>query len=636
MNELRKKTTDKNLSKRIKNLVRKWQEVVNEAGIDLNQPFKKVASAVNGKRPSSASSPSLSHFNGQVNNHVVEKFKEQNCLIKSSSPVLFTISTPSPALSDPSRSFQSTPVLQSNGPSSKSVSPIVNNSPVFASDTASRSIKSKLSVINGHSNKLPSTPSFSTCDNTKASTYLAGKKRKSELPVSEAVLDGVVNKKSKSSTNNHNGNNAKSEIKNKLETSPDDINNQSINTIVHFNENSNDSKSSQPQHKNGFLNGGSYDDKVFSCNSTGNLKCTISRSKAFQTPPDTPSSINSAQTPPTPSTKLKSSVIPHVPSPLTRSKTPVTSSISLKTSATPPIQSSLKLKLANTPPIPATMQTPQKPLKKSATSSTPLHEHFKPVVKHPKVETTAQILQKLHSNSNLPLSHSLEKIASNRIKREKSEDEEVSVVPASIKPRGGKRKSSKLVPPHSNPQEVARAKDERMQIFLHSSSLNEHEPDVVVAEETSKGKLSKVKSKNNNRVFNSNIDGPQEAAAEVKKKEDEMIKRKEEEEEEVDVSKLHPDSAEYRACLLKNPWAFLPPLLESVANGEEDENGGGGVKGGGEEEGSIEERLNKLSLEKWSGVNGLKDGNGEWKDWTSSYSVNVNGEYCHILPYVHL
>lgn len=628
MNELRKKTTDKNLSKRIKNLVRRWQDVVNKAGIDLNQPFKKAVGTINGKHTSSTPSPSLSisQLNGKLKNGGVA-----NSLTTTNSPVAFSSFSSSPAFSDPSRSRQSTPIhtpLPLNGRSVKTISPIVNNShnkSAFMPVPVCPSAKNKLSVINGHSNKIPTNPptNISTCDNKKVSSQLAGKKRKTEVDPSDSKND-VVNKKLKLSSSNSNLNGSlNNHIANKLEVekSLNESNNQLKNNKVYNNE---DIKSSKKMHANGFVNGTSFEEKLFSCNSTGNLKCKISRSKLVQTPP-IPSSSNklkSTLTPPFPFvSKVKSTTTP--PISMLRSRTPIPSSISSKTSKTPPIQSfSNKLKFSNTPPIPSRLPPSQKPLKKSATASSALHNNFKPVLKNSKVETTAQILQKLHSCSNLPLSQALKSISNNRIKREHSEDEEVSVLPSTMKPRGGKKKSQ-LVPPQSNPQEVARAKNERMQIFLHSTSSiipknnsSSNLESYKTCKEESKSKMynNNVKSKDKSHSINTDTQNNSMEPGEVK---------------EVDVRKLDPASVEYRTALLKNPWAFLPPLAD-LKRGDE----GDGKEGS--EAGDLEERLNKLSLHKWSGVNGVKDPNGEWRDWTSSFSVKVNNDYCHVLPYVCL
>ena len=592
MNELRrKKKDDKALSKRIKSLVRKWQEVANEAGINLKQPLN-IPSTVNGKHEyNSINSPQLP-INGKLKNNVEKISGLDN---ENSSSVKFIVSTPSPGFNYASQIQQNIP--NSNGSDKITSSPIVNSPSQSYHNPVTPNLltKNTLSVINGYSNKLPTTPTTPSCDIKESTLQKASKKRKAEA-LSPGSVDSVTSKKLKSSFNNDSEGSIK--IKNKFE--------KSFKNELYINESSNDSTFNRSQH-NGFFNGDNYEDKVFSCNSTGNLKCTISRSRLVQTPPITPSFHSSPQTP---INKQRSIATPPIPSSLNRSKT----TVKTKTVNTPPIQSS-KLKFSNTPPIPNAFQLSQKTLKKSATASTPLHETPKSLVKNSKVETTAQILQKLHSNNNLPLAQSLEKISSNRIKKEKSDDDEVSVIPASIKPRGHKRRS-KLVPPQSNAREVAQAKNERMQIFLHSSNLSSNNFNEVKKEDPKIQDTLNVNSKK----------------GDINK-----LNKVKFEDEEIDISKLDPSSAQYKAALLRNPWAFLPPIIN-----DDDESGGEKDTVDNQKEENepnncdIEERLNKLSLQKWSGVNGVEDGNGDFKDWTSSYSIKMDDEYRHILPYVCL
>ena len=251
----------------------------------------------------------------------------------------------------------------------------------------------------------------------------------------------------------------------------------------------------------------------------------------------------------------------------------------------------LKCTIRSEPVKPAVVSSPSLSIKSSSSKQ----DLTKPdVVNKPrKVETTEQLIQKLRMNGELCSipSQTIYKFTSNQIVKEQAE--EVTVVPDEVKPKSLKKRNKPQPPATTG--DLSEVKNELVQKFLRTS----------------------VNSSNSTPF----LEPPEIDDLNVECRKTSIP---------VDISKLDPNSEEYKKELLRNPWAFLPPVPdeEVICDHEKESQEAPGIS---------PEIANKLLNDHWPGVNGQYDFKNEWRPFDRAYSItNSCNSYLHILPYVCL
>ena len=229
-----------------------------------------------------------------------------------------------------------------------------------------------------------------------------------------------------------------------------------------------------------------------------------------------------------------------------------------------------------------------------------------------KAETTAQLIQKLHSNGSIRLvaSQTICEIANNKIVKEEVDDK--SVVPAGAKPRPHKKRSSKLQPPSTSVSELNQVKTEMVHKYLNlSMPVQPHRPPSPAPNNDLKKLLKKLEPE------------PEEVI--------DVVSTQETSNSAASALPLDENSEEYRTALLRSPWKFLPPLPESIDWDNEQEEPLPPIAE------ATEENVDRVINGQWLGVNGQLDYQNNFQKWTETYSVpSYRGDLLHILPYCSL
>jgi mediator of RNA polymerase II transcription subunit 26 len=238
--------------------------------------------------------------------------------------------------------------------------------------------------------------------------------------------------------------------------------------------------------------------------------------------------------------------------------------------------------------------------------------------KVPKVETTAQLLKKMHANGELNLvnSETLNRIANNQIRHEV--DTPQSIVPEGAKPRPHKRRridtgvpQSSSGPPRMTDADLIQVKAERVRNFLEMTA--EVEPPTSVDNDLISLLPQLPQPSRFNELENAVVrDQPKPAASPelTHFKQESAIDNTTEpyqlpELPAIDCSSIDWYSNEYT----------VPDFRPAPSYAD----------------------LERLHYGQWEGVNGQRDFRGEWADWTQTYSVrSYNNDLLHILPYVDI
>ncbi|XP_013414440.1 mediator of RNA polymerase II transcription subunit 26 [Lingula anatina] len=236
----------------------------------------------------------------------------------------------------------------------------------------------------------------------------------------------------------------------------------------------------------------------------------------------------------------------------------------------------------------------------------------------PKVKTTAQLIAELQAKSSSPNlgSKTIKKIQTNQIQKEVEVQE--SIVPAGAKPRP--RRNPSVGTPTQLPRvgevTLSQTKTELVQKFLQSS---------VTPEDLSSplDSIGRTQSPANFDVSFANSDSlPNSADVSLQSVKSELDIYK----EVINTEETYPKEE-------LDPYSLLPPLNLDEIKLEEESNG--------DEVQSLPEvtdlTVERLNEERWPGINGNYDCDGEWNDWSKTISMpTYESETLHILPYVNI
>jgi len=211
-----------------------------------------------------------------------------------------------------------------------------------------------------------------------------------------------------------------------------------------------------------------------------------------------------------------------------------------------------------------------------------------------KVKTTAQLIAELQAKSGSS-SHLkgdvIEKIRANQIKRESSNN----ILPSDIHLKSNKRDSRQ---PHNM---LSQAKNELVQKFLQTSVR----PNDI--KEESESPLSMEMDPCRSLLDCSYPDGSTLSAA-----------------------RDLPMSATQQSLL--DLYNSLPPLNLDQINWDDDE-----YEVPERTEPVNDDDVDRLHSEQWTGVNGMRDSLGMWRDWTQTMSAeSLEGSRIELLPYVNI
>lgn len=247
--------------------------------------------------------------------------------------------------------------------------------------------------------------------------------------------------------------------------------------------------------------------------------------------------------------------------------------------------------------------------------------------KTPKVETTAQLLQKL--DLKLPSSDTVSKIANNQIEKEYDMDD-ISIVPAGAKPRPRRKPATSVIPPSSCDSSLEQTKTEMVQKFLQTSvTPSSSELDMMGAFKFDPPSRpdSPASFVDVTGVSDPSLNTSGQSAAIENHSQATADKTG-------SVMFFIGDEEGSRAEALGrqelDPWSALPPIRMADLVWPSQEL---------EERTPVEvddSSLDRLQNDHWTGVNGRYDYLDQWKDWTQTYSMpTYNGDLLHILPYVN-
>ena len=247
----------------------------------------------------------------------------------------------------------------------------------------------------------------------------------------------------------------------------------------------------------------------------------------------------------------------------------------------------------------------------------------------PKVKSTAELIHELQAKNSLSVGKdTVRQIESNLIRKEHDEEDQ-SVVPASVKPRPRKKPGARgeLIPP-STPVSL-KTKTEMVEKFLETS-VNQSPDDLSPI----KYELPRTESPSVSTSFeddSSNLTSQRKLVSPAGSA-NEQIKS-----ESVINDKGKCDSndkgkssePEDKPLSLDEIYSKYPPLdLDGfVFDSDEYEMP--------EPLAVTDSVVSRLHDENWSGVNGVLDSTGSWRDWTQTLSLDsYQGDMVHILPYV--
>ena len=252
----------------------------------------------------------------------------------------------------------------------------------------------------------------------------------------------------------------------------------------------------------------------------------------------------------------------------------------------------------------------------------------------PKVKSTAELIQSLQAKNSLSVGKdTARQIESNLIQKEHDEEKH-SVVPASVKPRPRRKPGTRgeLIPP-STPVSL-KTKTEMVEKFLETS-VNQSPDDLSPI----KYELPRTESPSASTSFEDTAEPPESSKLTSQRNHvslagstNEQIKSQSviTDEGKCDSNdKVKSGETEDKPLSLDEIYSKYPPLdLDNFVfdNGEYEMPDPLEVS---------DDVVTRLHEEHWSGMNGVFDSNGSWRDWKQTLSLeSYQGDMVHILPYV--
>ena len=259
-----------------------------------------------------------------------------------------------------------------------------------------------------------------------------------------------------------------------------------------------------------------------------------------------------------------------------------------------------------------------------------------PTVRKAKVKTTAELLMDMEASGNLQLRTSE---VSNRIARNQIEKEEdpvnVSIVPAGARPRPRRKPGTAVGPPSISEKTLKETKTEMVQKFLQNSvdpqsferttnSPYSNKPNSR-SRTASPALLGDGYFQNNNGSANTSSDSNENQIVDVETPffmDDNRFGHIRGDDGFRSVPVIEEDD---------DPWATLPPLLP------EHEIDWSEYVHEPPDRTVTDTDVDRLHTENWEGVNGQASSGGDWVDWTGMHTVSTyNDELFPILPYVDI
>ena len=254
----------------------------------------------------------------------------------------------------------------------------------------------------------------------------------------------------------------------------------------------------------------------------------------------------------------------------------------------------------------------------------------------PKVKSTAELIQVLQAKNSLSVGKdTVHQIEANLIRKE-HDAEELSVVPASAKPRPRRKPGTRteLIPP-STPVSL-QTKTEMVEKFLQTS-VNETPDDLSPI----KFELPRTESPSASTSLEDVSEHPEAAKLSTQKNRSspaewakEQIKSESVIKDESKCDSAAKDKAGVTAdkqLSLDEIYSKYPVLdLDNFVfdSGEYDIAEALEIN---------DDVVSRIHSEHWTGVNGVYDAYGDWRDWTQTLSLDsFQGDPIHILPYVNV
>lgn len=252
----------------------------------------------------------------------------------------------------------------------------------------------------------------------------------------------------------------------------------------------------------------------------------------------------------------------------------------------------------------------------------------------PKVKSTAELIQSLQAKNSFSVSKdTARQIEANLIPKE-HDDENLSVVPASVKPRPRRKPGTReeLIPP-STPVSL-KTKTEMVEKFLETS-VNQTPDDLSPI----KYELHRTESPSASTSLEDITEPPEVSELSMQRNlvspagsATEQIKSESVIKDESKCDSTDKDKAsetENKPLSLEEIYSKYPPL---DLDGFVFDDGEYEVSEPLEVKDSV---VSRMQNEHWTGVNGVYDSFGGWRDWTQTLSLeSYQGDLAHILPYV--
>lgn len=253
----------------------------------------------------------------------------------------------------------------------------------------------------------------------------------------------------------------------------------------------------------------------------------------------------------------------------------------------------------------------------------------------PKVKSTAELMQDLQAKNNLSVGKdTVRRIQENLIQKE-ADDDLQSIVPDGAKPRHHRKKGAKndLVPP-STPV----SKTEMVEKYLESSVIHK-------AEDLSplKYELPRTESPSASTSFEDNVDGAQDFATKNTHLLDRVgtpsvdtksvISEKGADSEQKSFTNPEPvpgtSSEQDKPLTLNEIYSKYPPLdLDNFMLDDDTYEMPEPLE-------ITDDDVSRLHRDHWPGMNGCYDASDNWRDWAQTLSLpSYNSDLLHILPYV--
>lgn len=248
----------------------------------------------------------------------------------------------------------------------------------------------------------------------------------------------------------------------------------------------------------------------------------------------------------------------------------------------------------------------------------------------PKVKNTAELIQSLQAKNSLSVGkETAQRIQSNMIYKEV--DRVPSIVPDGVKPRPHQKKGAKNdIDPPSTPVSL-KTKKEMVEKFLETSVQRSSPDDLSPL----KYELPRTESPGNGSTsFEDSVEGNHESASNnnlmdvsVYDQRSKSVKKRESSPKPGCSTELeHKD----RPLSLDEIYSRYPPLdLDNFVIDDDTYEMSEPVEVGDDD-------IERLHSSEWAGVNGYRDAWGDWTNWANTLSLqSYNGDYLHILPYVN-